>query len=50
MNGFSYIHKGHFQIMQPDAFAVQSVIDAVQDNNHLMLKEMYDRRIEIKCR
>jgi hypothetical protein len=33
MNGFSYIHKGHFQIMQPDAFAVQSVIDAVQDNN-----------------
>lgn len=25
--GFAYIHKGHFQKMQPDAFAMQSVMD-----------------------
>lgn len=32
MNGFAYIHKGHFQRMNPDAFAIQSVIDDPQDS------------------
>lgn len=32
MNGFAYIHKGHFQKMNPDAFAIQTVIDDPQDN------------------
>lgn len=32
INGYAYIHKGHFQRMQPDAFAIQSVIDDPQDN------------------
>lgn len=32
MNGYAYIHKGHFQKMNPDAFAIQSVIDDPQDN------------------
>jgi hypothetical protein len=32
VNGYAYIHKGHFQRMQPDAFAIQSVIDDPQDN------------------
>ena len=30
--GYAYIHKGHFQKMQPDAFAMQSVTDDPQEN------------------
>ncbi len=33
MNGYAYIHKGHFQSMMPDAFAIQAVIDDPQDNS-----------------
>jgi hypothetical protein len=33
MNGFAYIHKGHFQKMNPDAFAIQSITDGPQDND-----------------
>lgn len=33
MNGYCYIHKGHFQFMQPDAFAIQSVIENPADTN-----------------
>ncbi len=33
INGHAYIHKGHFQMMQPDAFAIQSIIDDPQTNN-----------------
>jgi hypothetical protein len=29
--GYAYIHKGHFQSMPPDAFAIQTVIDDPQD-------------------
>jgi len=32
VNGYSYIHKGHFSKMNPDAFAIQSIIDDPQDN------------------
>lgn len=32
IKGHSYIHKGHFQKMHPDAFAIQSIIDDPQDN------------------
>jgi intein/homing endonuclease len=32
MNGFAYIHKGHFQKMNPDAFAIQTIMDDPQDN------------------
>lgn len=32
-NGYSYIHKGHFSIMQPDAFAIQSVTDDPLSND-----------------
>lgn len=32
MNGFAYIHKGHFQKMNPDAFAIQTIIDDPQDS------------------
>lgn len=32
INGYAYIHKGHFQKMNPDAFAIQSIIDDPQDN------------------
>jgi hypothetical protein len=32
INGHTYIHKGHFQKMNPDAFAIQSIIDDSQDN------------------
>jgi hypothetical protein len=31
MNGYCYIHQGHFRMMQPDAFAIQQV--ATQDDN-----------------
>lgn len=31
VNGHAYIHKGHFQRMNPDAFAIQSVMDDPQD-------------------
>jgi len=27
MKGYCYIHKGHFQFMRPDAFAIQTLID-----------------------
>lgn len=33
MHGFCYIHKGHFQSMGPDAFAMQSIMDDPQDDN-----------------
>jgi hypothetical protein len=33
INGYAYIHKGHFQRMNPDAFAIQSVMDDPQDNS-----------------
>ena len=32
MEGFAYIHNGHFQKMNPDAFAIQSVIDDPQNS------------------
>lgn len=32
MNGYAYIHKGHFERMHPDAFAIQSIQDDPQDN------------------
>lgn len=32
MNGFCYLHKGHFQYMAPDAFAIQAAYDDPQDN------------------
>jgi hypothetical protein len=32
MNGYAYIHKGHFQRMRPDAFAIQTVTDDPQDS------------------
>jgi hypothetical protein len=32
MNGYCYIHSGHFRSMQPDAFAIQSVSDDSQDS------------------
>lgn len=32
MKGFSYIHKGHFERMHPDAFAIQSVNDDPLDS------------------
>jgi len=32
INGHSYIHKGHFQFMHPDAFAIQSIMDDPADN------------------
>lgn len=32
MKGYSYIHKGHFQKMHPDAFAIQMLIDDPKDN------------------
>lgn len=31
-NGYAYIHKEHFRIMNPDAFAIQLVSDDPQDN------------------
>jgi C1A family cysteine protease len=31
-NGYAYIHKAHFQKMNPDAFAIQSIIDDPQDS------------------
>ncbi len=33
MNGYAYIHKGHFQRMQPDAFAIQAVMDDPKDTS-----------------
>jgi hypothetical protein len=33
MKGFCYLQKGHFQKMNPDAFAIQSIIDDPQDSN-----------------
>lgn len=30
-NGHCYLQKGHFNMMNPDAFAVQSIIDSPQD-------------------
>lgn len=35
MNGHAYIHKGHFQFMNPDAFAIQSVIDDPNATNNI---------------
>lgn len=32
VSGHAYIHKDHFQKMNPDAFAIQAVIDDPQDN------------------
>lgn len=32
INGYAYIHRGHFQKMNPDAFAIQSIMDDPQDN------------------
>jgi hypothetical protein len=32
INGYCYIHKGHFQHMRPDAFAIQAIIDDPLDN------------------
>jgi hypothetical protein len=32
INGCCYIHKGHFASMNPDAFAIQSVMDDPADN------------------
>jgi len=32
MNGYAYLHKGHFQFMRPDAFAIQSMADDPQDS------------------
>lgn len=31
--GYSYIHKGHFQRMHPDAFAIQMMIEDPKDNS-----------------
>lgn len=31
-SGYCYIHKGHFQSMRPDAFAMQSIADDPQDS------------------
>lgn len=33
MNGFSYIHKGHFRRIRPDAFAIQTTSDDPMDND-----------------
>lgn len=42
MKGFSYIHKGHFERMHPDAFAIQSVnddpLDATPENEVPIVK------------
>lgn len=32
MNGFAYLHAGHFRYMRPDAFAIQSMADDPQDS------------------
>lgn len=32
LKGFCYLHKGHFQYMQIDAFAIQAVFDDPQDS------------------